>query len=96
MPPGHFVDLLVIFCDDGGLTYGGWSKARLVLLPKKGGLFLVKNWRGICLLGIGSKVLSSTMVKRMQALMEHVAFDMEAGFRPERGATGGLFAATMG
>ena len=36
------------------------------------------------------------MVKRMQALMEQVAFGMHAGFRPERGTTDGLFAVMMG
>jgi hypothetical protein len=82
--------------DDGGLTYAGWSAARLVLLPKKRDLTLAKNWRGICLLDIGSKTLSDVMVKRMQALMEQVGFEMQTGFRPERGTTGGLFAVMMG
>ena len=82
--------------DDGGLTYAEWSAARLVLLPKKGDLSLAKNWRGICLLDIGSKILSNVMVKRMQALMEQVGFDMQTGFRPERGTIDGLFAVMMG
>ena len=70
--------------------------ARLVLLPEKGGLSLAKNWRGICLLDIGSKILSNVMVKRMQALIEQVKFDMQTGFRPERGTIDGLFAVMMG
>jgi hypothetical protein len=82
--------------DDGGLTYAGWSAARLVLLPKKGDLMLAKNWRGICLLDIGSKILSNVMVKRMQALMEQVGFEMQTGFRHERGTIDGLFAVVMG
>jgi len=82
--------------DDGGLTYAEWSAARLVLLPKKGDLMLTKNWRGICLLDIGSKILSNVMVKRMQALMEQVGFEMQTGFRPERGTIDGLFAVMMG
>jgi hypothetical protein len=82
--------------DDGGLTYAEWSAARLVLLPKKGDLSLAKNWRGICLLDIGSKILSNIMVKRMQALMEQVAFEMQAGFRPELETIDGLFAVMMG
>ena len=53
--------------DDGGLAYAEWSAARLVLLPKKGDLMLTKNWRGICLLDIGSKILSNVMVKRMRS-----------------------------
>ena len=82
--------------DDGGLTYAEWSAARLVLLPKKGDLSLCKNWRGICLLDIGSKILSNVLVKRMQVLMEQVGFEMQTGFRPERGTIDGLFAVMMG
>jgi len=82
--------------DDGGLTCEGWPKARLVLLPKKGGHSPARNWQGIYLLGIGYKVLSSTMVKRMQAPMEQVAFEMQAGFRPELETIDGLFAVMMG
>ena len=36
----------------------------------KSNLSLAKNWRGIYLLDIGSKILSNLMVKRMQVLME--------------------------
>ena len=82
--------------DDGGLTYDGWSKAHLVLLPKKESLSLAKNWQGICLRGTGSKILCSIVVKRMQAFMEQVAFGMQAGFRPERGTIDGLFVVMMG
>ena len=32
----------------------------------------------------------------MQALMEQVAFEMQAGFKPERGTIDGLFAVMMG
>ena len=50
------------------------------MLPsKKGDLSLAKNWRGICLLDIGSKIISNIMVKRMQALMEQVALEMQSG-----------------
>ena len=36
------------------------------------------------------------MAKRIQTHMEQVAFEMQAGFRPERGTIGGLFAVIMG
>ena len=48
-------------------------------LPKKECLSLAKNWRSICLLDVGSKILSSIMVKHMQALMEQVAFKIRQG-----------------
>ena len=82
--------------DDGGLTFDGWSKARLVPLPKKRGLSLAQNWRGICLLGTVSEILPNIMVKRMQALIEQVAFEMQAGFRPEHRMIDGVFVVMMG
>jgi hypothetical protein len=39
--------------------------ARLVLLPKKGCSSLCKNWRGIILLDVASKIFSSVLVARM-------------------------------
>ena len=49
--------------DDGGeVKYDAWLMARLVLLPKKGDLSLCKNWRGICLLDVASKIFSSVLV----------------------------------
>ena len=47
--------------DDGGLVIPEWLVARLKLLPKKGDLGLCKNWRGICLLDIASKILSCVL-----------------------------------
>ena len=44
--------------DDTGICYPEWLKSKLVLLPKKGDLGQPKNWRGICLLDIASKILS--------------------------------------
>ena len=48
-----------------------------MLPPKKGDLSLAKNWRGIYLLDIVSKILPNVMVKRMQVLMEQVGFCMQ-------------------
>ena len=56
--------------NDGEDVYDSWLMARLVLLTKKGELSLCKNWRGICLLDISSKILSSVLVARMGALEE--------------------------
>ena len=49
----------------GGVVYEERRHARLVLLPKKGGLLLCKNWRGICILDVCSKLLSSILVRRL-------------------------------
>ena len=70
--------------------------ARLVLLPKKGDLSLCKNWRGICLLDVASKIFSSVLVARMGVVMEKFGFDAQVGFRWDRGTTDGLFTTFVG
>ena len=55
--------------DDTGICYPERLKAKLVLLPKKGDLGQPKNWRGICLLDIASKILSCVMVERLKEVM---------------------------
>ena len=82
--------------DSEGLTYAEWDVARLKLLPKKGDLSLCKNWRGICLLDVASKVLSSIMGERMQKVMEVHGVETQTGFRLRRGTIDGLFTATLG
>ena len=82
--------------DSEGLMYAEWSAARLVLLPKKGDLSLCKNWRGICLLDVASKLMSSMMVRRMQLVIEVEGMEEQMGFRAFRGTIDGLFATVMG
>ena len=83
--------------DDGGeVKYDAWLMARLVLLPKKGDLSLCKNWRGICLLDVASKIFSSVLVARMGVVMEKFGFDAQAGFRWDRGTIDGLFTTFVG
>ena len=61
--------------DAGGVVYEEWRHARLVLLPKKGDHSLCKYWRGICLLDVCSKLLSSILVRRLQIVMEELDMD---------------------
>jgi hypothetical protein len=64
--------------DSNGIRYAEWNNARLVLLPKNGDLSLCKNWRGICLLDIASKILSSMCVSRLQTVMEEEGMDEQS------------------
>ncbi len=82
--------------DSQGLRYAEWDVAKLVLLPKKGDMSLCKNWRGICLLDIASKIFSSLLVRRMQIMMEEEGMEEQAGFRQLRGTIDGLFATSIG
>ena len=77
--------------DDTGICYPEWLKAKLVLLPKKGDLGQPKNWRGICLLDIASKILSCVMVERLKEVMEENGPENQCGFRPEIGTIDGTF-----
>ena len=77
--------------DDTSICYPEWLKAKLVLLPKKGDLGQPKNWRGICLLDISSKILSCVMVERLKEVMEENGPENQCGFRPERGTIDGTF-----
>ena len=43
---------------------------KIGTVTEKGDISLCKNWRGMCLLDIASKILSSLLVRRMQILME--------------------------
>ena len=76
--------------DTGGICYPEWLKAKLVLF-KKGDLGQPKNWRGICLLDIASKILSCVMVERLKGVMEENGPENQCGFRPERGTIDGTF-----
>ena len=87
--PGTLTD------DSDGLVYEEWAAARLVLLPKKGDLSLCKNWRGICFLGVCSKILSSMLVRRLQIVMEECGMEAQTGFRDQRGTIDGLFTTFM-
>jgi hypothetical protein len=77
--------------DSEGLIYAEWLIARLKLLPKKGDLTLCKNWRGISLLDVASKVMSSILVKRMQGVLQECGLESQSGFTPDRGTIDGLF-----
>lgn len=84
-------DIAPLKDDSNAVVYEEWQLASLKLLPKKGDLSLCKNWRGICLLDIASKVLSSVMVARMQEVQKHEGLEAQAGFSKNRGTIDGLF-----
>ncbi|KAI8514967.1 hypothetical protein Bbelb_075580 [Branchiostoma belcheri] len=61
-----------------------WKKGVIIKLPKKGDLTQCKNWRGIMLLSIASKVLCRIILNRTANAMETKLRDNQAGFRPNR------------
>ena len=64
-----------------------WRKGLTVKLPKKGNLKECKNWRGITLLSVVSKVMGRIVIDRIRTGVESKLRKEQAGFRPGRGTT---------
>ena len=60
-------------------------------LPKKGNLKNCKNWRGITLLTVVSKVLGRILIDRMKSGVDNRLRKEQAGYRPGRGTTDQVF-----
>ncbi len=56
----------------------------IVKIPKKGDLSNGKNWRGINLLCVASKVFCKVILTRMMEVLERGIRKEQAGFRPGR------------
>jgi hypothetical protein len=74
-----------------GVDYEKWKTGLLKLLPKKGNLSLVKNWRGIMLLEIGSKLVSSIIATRLGKHLGVVGMEEQCGFMSGRGCSDATF-----
>ena len=62
-----------------------WRKGLTVKLPKKGKLEECKNWRGIALLSVVSKVMGRIVIDRIRTGVESKLRKEQTGFRPGRG-----------
>uniref|UniRef100_A0A914XPG8 Reverse transcriptase domain-containing protein n=1 Tax=Plectus sambesii TaxID=2011161 RepID=A0A914XPG8_9BILA len=69
-----------------------WKKAIVVPILKKGDSRECKNYRGISLLSIVSKVFTKIIQSRLQKLREQTSREEQAGFRPNRGCVDQIFA----
>ena len=68
-----------------------WRKGLIAKLPKKGNLKECKNWRGITLLSVVSKVMRRIAIDRIRIGVESKLRREQAGFRPGRGTTDQIF-----
>ena len=64
---------------------------RLKILPKKGDLRDLNNWRGIMLLDAASKVVSMIINSRLQLLLKEVGIEEQNGVMGGRGGSDGIF-----
>ena len=65
--------------------------AKLCILPKKGDLKLPKNYRGICLLDVASKVVSLIIAERCQSVLKLYGMDEQNGFLHKKGCLDASF-----
>jgi len=73
-----------------------WLINRLKLVPKKGDLKLLDNWRGIMLIESPSKILSAVMANRIQEkILEPEGLEEQNGFMRQRGCCDGIFTVKM-
>jgi exonuclease III len=68
-----------------------FARMRLKMLPKKGDLRDLNNWRGIMLLDAASKVISMVVNSRLQRLLKEVGIEEQNGFMGGRGCADGSF-----
>ena len=83
--------------DKNGVIYEEWEVALLKLLPKKGDLSLCKNWRGICLLDVLSKIVSTVMNARMAIVQEDNGLEatLKLAFAPTEARSTVRFQSTL-
>ena len=68
-----------------------FASMRLKMLPKKGDLRDLNNWRGIMLLDAASKIVSMVINGRLQLLLKEVGIEEQNGFMGGRGGSDGIF-----
>ena len=76
---------------EGKADYEGWHKSRCVPVPKMGDLADPNKWRGIMLMEICSKVLSSIMTARAFKLLKKYGTSFQFEGTPGVGCRDGLF-----
>ena len=68
-----------------------WEEGALVVLHKKEDRTICKNYRGICVLPIGYKILAHIIYKRLKVYCENITGDYQAGFRTNRSTSDQIF-----
>lgn len=66
-----------------------WKKGLIVKIPKRGDLKECKNWRGVTLLPVASKVMGRVIIERIQNGVDHE--QEQAGFRKNKSTADQIF-----
>ena len=76
---------LIVDCWETGSVPQSWKDSEIINISKKGNLSSVDNWRGISLLSVAGKVLTSIVGKRLQEVVVPLLVqDSQYGFRTNR------------
>ncbi len=86
-------DLHAVFleCEKSKILPLSCRRAVITLLPKKGDLGLLKNWRPISLLGIDYKILSKTLTNHLKEVMASIIDEDQSYCIPRRSIFDNLF-----
>nr|KAG5694275.1 hypothetical protein BaRGS_031993 [Batillaria attramentaria] len=68
-----------------------WKKGLIVKIPKKGDLKECKNWRGVTLLPVDSKIMGRVIIQRIQRCTDNTLRKEQAGFRKGRSTLEHIF-----
>ena len=68
-----------------------WKKGIIVKIPKKGDIKECKNWRGVTLLPVISKIFGRVVINRIKKGVDKILRKEQAGFREKRGTTEQIF-----
>ena len=79
--------ILLNTCWTSEMVPDKWSKGIIVKLPKTGNLTDCNNWRGIGLLSIPAKILSTILLNRLRSAVDVTLREEQAGFRAGRSCT---------
>ena len=68
-----------------------WKRGLIIKIPKKGNLRKCKNWRGVTLLPVVSKISGRIIIDHVCMGIDHRLRKEQAGFRSVRGTTEQIF-----
>ena len=68
-----------------------WKKSLIVKIPKRGDLKECKNWRGVTLFPVASKVMGRVIIERIQNGLDHLLRKEKAGFRKNKSTIDQIF-----
>ncbi|KAG1135747.1 hypothetical protein G6F37_012566 [Rhizopus arrhizus] len=83
-PLQNLVDKLYNAALSSGTFPSSWQDIRIRLLPKKGDLSSLRNWRPISLINCDAKIYTRVINQRMRLVMDNIINRYQTGFLADR------------